>query len=104
LAALEPIVRKSAGLTSSQGAMVEEVPAGSVGARAGLRGSVRSATGLEVLGDVIVAVDGKGVQDRYDIVRLIAAKRPGQAVGLTIVRNKREAILKVLLQKRSAGG
>lgn len=104
LASLEPIVRKSAGLTSSQGAMVEEVPAGSVGARAGLRGSVRSATGLEVLGDVIVAVNGQGVKDRYDIVRLIAAKRPGETVSLTVVRGKREGILKVLLQKRSAAG
>lgn len=104
LAELEPIIRKQAGLPSTQhGAMVEEVPAGSTGARAKLKGSVRGNGGLEMLGDIITAVDGKQVKDHYDVVRLVAAKRPGQTVVLSVVRAKKTMTLKVQLQKRLRG-
>ncbi len=99
---IAPIIRKQAGLSSTLGAIVEEVPAGSVGARAGLRGAVRDGSGeLAELGDVIVGVDGQAVQDRFEIVRLVAAKRPGQGLTLQVWRNKRKVTLRTEIVKRT---
>jgi len=102
LTSLDPALRRSVGLTSSEGALVEDVPAGSTGARAGLRGSLRNAQNqLVTLGDVIVAVDGQRVKSQFDVIRLVAAKRPGQTVTLKVWRNKKEVTIKALLLKRT---
>lgn len=99
---LEPALLQLAGMTSSAGALVWDVPAGSAGARAGLRGSLRNSKDqlLPPLGDVIVAVDGKQVKNTFDVTRLVAAKRPGQTVTLRVWRNKKAADVKVTLLKR----
>ncbi|MEW6421323.1 MAG: S1C family serine protease [Deinococcota bacterium] len=103
LDSLDPALRQLAGLSSSEGALVDEVPAGTAGARAGLRGSLRNSRGqlLAPLGDVIVAVDGQRVRNSFDVVRLVAAKRPGQIVTLRVWRNKKPVDVKVTLQKRT---
>ncbi len=100
---LDPALRQLAGLTSSSGALVWDVPAGSAGARAGLRGSLRNAKDqlLTPLGDVIVAVDGKPVKNAFDVSRLVAAKRTGQVVTLKVWRNKKAVDVKVTLPKRT---
>lgn len=102
LSSLDPVTRKLAGLTSANGALVDTVPAGSSGARAGLQGSLRNGQNQLVnLGDVILAVDGKPVTGDRDVVRLIAAKRAGDTVTLKLWRNKKEVTVKVTLQKRT---
>jgi serine protease Do len=103
LDSLDPALRQLAGLSSSEGALVDEVPAGSAGARAGLRGSLRNSRGqlLAPLGDVIVAVDGVRVRGSYDVTRLVAAKRPGQSVTLRLRRGQQSVNLKVTLLKRT---
>ncbi len=100
---LDPALRQLAGLTSNQGALVDEVPAGTAGARSGLRGSLRNNKGqlLSPLGDVVVAVDGKRVTNSYDLIRAVALKRPGQAVALKVWRNRKEATVSVTLLKRT---
>ncbi|MBB6096625.1 S1-C subfamily serine protease [Deinobacterium chartae] len=102
LSELDPYTRNLTGLNSTDGAIVEEVPAGSVGARAGLRGTTRDVQGqLVTLGDIIIAVDGRRVKDQYDITRAVAAKRPGQSLTLKVWRNKKEINLKVNLTRRT---
>ena len=103
LANLDPALRQLAGLSSSNGALVNDVPAGSAGARSGLRGSLKNNEGqlLAPLGDVIVAVDGARIKSSYDVVRRVATKRPGQTVTLTVWRNKKEVPVKVTLLKRT---
>lgn len=100
---LDPALRQLAGLTSNQGALVDEVPADTAGARADLRGSLKNSKGqlLAPLGDIIVAIDGRRVTSRFDVIRAVAAKRPGQVVTLTVWRNKKEVAVKVTLLKRS---
>lgn len=100
---LDPALRQLAGLSSSDGALVWDVPAGSAGARAGLRGSLRNSKDqlLAPLGDIIVAVDNQRVQSAFDVARLVAAKRPGQTVALRVWRNKKSVDLKVTLLKRT---
>ncbi|WP_380111171.1 S1C family serine protease [Deinococcus metalli] len=103
LDSLEPALRQLAGLTSSEGALVMDVAAGSAAARAGLRGSIRNNNDQLVapLGDVIVAVDGVRVLNSFDVTRLVAAKRPGQTVTLRVWRNKKSVDVKVTLLKRT---
>ncbi|GGL92424.1 hypothetical protein GCM10010840_33220 [Deinococcus aerolatus] len=103
LATLPPALRQLAGLSSSEGALVMDVPAGSAAARAGLRGSLRNSSDqlLAPLGDIIVAVDGVRVQNSFDVTRLVAAKRPGQTVNLRVWRNKKSVDVKVTLLKRT---
>ena len=100
---LDPALRQLAGLTSNQGALVDEVPAGTAGARSGLRGSLRNNKGqlLSPLGDVVVAVDGKRVTNSYDLIRAVALKRPGQTVALKVWRNRKEVTVSVTLLKRT---
>ncbi|WP_245557537.1 S1C family serine protease [Deinococcus peraridilitoris] len=99
---LDPAFRRGVGLTSSEGALVDEVPAGSTGARAGLRGSLRNAQGqLVTLGDVIVSVDGNRVRSQFDVIRLVASKRPGEYITLKVWRNKREVNVRAQLLKRT---
>ena len=100
---LDPALRQLAGLSSNQGALVDEVPAGSAAARAGLRGSLKNNKGqlLSPLGDVIVAIDGTRVASSYDVIRAVAAKRPGQVAALKVWRNRKEVTVNVTLQKRT---
>ena len=70
--------------------MVDRVDPGSPAARAGLRGAQRDAQGrLLALGDVILAVNGKAVKGKAEVVRLIARYRPGDRVRLTLWREGR---------------
>nr|WP_293909226.1 S1C family serine protease [Deinococcus sp.] len=99
---LDPALRQLAGLTSSNGALIIDVPAGTAGARSGLRGSLKNNEGqLVTLGDVIVAVDGNRVKNSQDVVRRVAARRPGQIMSLTVWRNKKEVPVRVTLLKRT---
>lgn len=100
---LDPALRSLAGLNSSEGALVDEVPAGTAGARAALRGSLRNSKSqlLAPLGDIIVAVDGQRVQNSFDVIRIVAAKRPGQTVTLRLWRNKKSVDVKVTLLRRT---
>lgn len=100
---LDPALRSLAGLSSSAGALVWDVPAGSAGARAGLRGSIRNSKDQLVapLGDVIVAVDDVPVKGSFDVARLVATKRPGQKVTLQVWRNKKKVTVTVTLLKRT---
>ena len=82
-------VRASLGLSSSAGALVQDVTPGSPGARAGLR-----------LYDVIVAVDGAPVTDDDSLIRRVAATRPGTSATLSVVRDGRVQAVLVKLAER----
>lgn len=102
LDALDPALLKLAGLTSSDGAVVYDVPAGTAGAKAALRGSVRNSRGLLlVFGDVITAVNNKRVRNSFDVIRTVAAQRPGSTITLQVWRKKKKVNVKVKLQRRT---
>ena len=98
---LPPVLLRAVGLTSTQGAMVDRVEPGSPAARAGLKGAQRDTQGrLLALGDVILAVDGVAVKDKADVVRLVAQRRPGDRVRLTLWRDRRRLEVTVVLMAR----
>ena len=101
LTELDPLTLRLAGLESAQGAMVDKVLPGSPAEAAGLQGAKRDRYGkLVELGDVIVAVGSTTVQNRFDVIREIARRRPGDEVELTIWRNGQKLTVIVRLAAR----
>ena len=86
---VDPDLQRSLGLSSSSGALVQDVTAGSPGARAGLRAY-----------DLIVAVDGKQVVRNDELIQLVAARQPGTSATLQIVRDGRAMNVPVKLAER----
>ena len=86
---VDPDLQRSLGLSSSSGALVQDVTPGSPGARAGLRPY-----------DLIVAVDGKQVVRNDELIQLVAARQPGTSATLQIVRDGRALNVAVKLAER----
>ncbi len=102
LSQLDPLLLRLAGLSSDLGAMVDQVEPGSPAAQAGLRGASRDRLGkLTTLGDVILAINGKPVRSRHDVIQEVARYRPGDTITLTIWRgNKKLDITVTLIARR----
>src|SRR5258707_15025398 len=66
---------ESFGLKKAQGALVSAVEARSPAAKAGIK-----------TGDIILAVDGRDIENSIDLPRVIGETRPGTAVTLKIRR------------------
>ena len=85
------------------GVLVYDVPRGSPAEKAGVQGCGRSNYGDLVLGDIIVGIDGKKVDDYGDIFDVLDGKKPGQKVSLDLFspadRSKRS--VEVQLGERS---
>ncbi len=64
------------GLKETKGAVISEVTPGSPADKAGLKAE-----------DVIVAADGRAVQDNGDLSRYISSQAPGKSVKLDVLRN-----------------
>jgi S1-C subfamily serine protease len=91
-------------LASPDGALVETVQTGSPAARAGLRGGSRLRTlggdTVRVGGDIIKSVDGKKVRTNDDVSKFIGDHRPGERVGLEIIRDGTRRNVSVTLGHR----
>ncbi len=82
-------LQRSLGLNTTQGALVQDLAAGSPGARAGVRTY-----------DVVVAVDGKPMANNDALIREIASRQPGSTATLSIVRDGRSLTIPVKLAER----
>jgi S1-C subfamily serine protease len=91
-------------LASPDGALVETVRPGSPAAQAGLRGGSRlrklGGDEVHVGGDIIKSVDGKKVRTNDDVAALIGDHRPGERVGLEIIRDGTRRTVSVKLGRR----
>jgi len=86
---VDPDLQRSLALSSSSGALVQDVTPGSPGARAGLRPY-----------DLIVAVDGRAVARNDELIQLVASRQPGTSATLQIVRDGRALNVPVKLAER----
>ena len=80
------------------GVLIRDVAAGSAADQAGLLPTRRDRYGRVLLGDVIVAVDGKETPDSDDLYRILDAKTVGQTVKVTVLRDGRRREFTVRLQ------
>ena len=77
---------KSMKLQDSKGALISDVSSGSPAEKAGLKP-----------GDVVVGVDGRGVEDSNDLSRYIASRAPATTVKLRVLRDGGEKPFAVTL-------
>jgi len=80
------------------GVLVVSVTPEGGAAAAGLKPTTRDEWGRVVLGDVIVAVDGKAVTNADDIANVLEAHKIGDRVSVTLNRDKGEMKLPVELK------
>ena len=82
---------KALGLDNTKGALVTSVLEGQPAAKAGIK-----------TGDVITAVSGDKVENTNELLRRIAALKPGQATEMTLVRKGSPLTVSVTLGERDA--
>ena len=51
-------------------------------------------------GDILTELDGRKVMNCYDLKSILRLKKPGDKIELKILRDGKEKILKVKLQKK----
>jgi len=100
---ITPAMAKALGVPDVRGVAVIGVddrgPAKSVGLRA-----ATTAKGADVPrgGDLVVAIDGRPVEDMADVSRAVSSRAVGEAVTLTVLRDGRRVALRVVLDDRPA--
>jgi S1-C subfamily serine protease len=101
-----PELASTMSLPVEQGLLVETVTAGSGAEKAGLRAGERPAIvggeSYRLGGDVIVTADGKGVSDIDALRAIIAAKKPGDTLSLTVYSGREKRTLTVTLGRQPA--
>jgi S1-C subfamily serine protease len=108
--ALYPQLADKLGLDTTFGGLLAEVVPGGPAEKAGLEGGDKKlrfqAGEYRTGGDVILEVDGHDVVQPDDLARLVASKKPGETVTLTVLRGGEKKQVEVVLGKRpdSVGG
>ena len=102
---LTPEIAKAAGLPADQqGVLIEQVDQGSPADQAGLRGSYKpvvvNGRSLLIGGDVITALEGQPVTQIEDLKAMLSQAHPGDEVTLTVLRDGKEARVRVTLGER----
>ena len=102
-----PSLARHFGLDVPRGAAVQGVVPESPADKAGLQGGGKETefegVTFEPGGDLIVAIDGKPVNDAEDVVRAIAERLlPGQSAMLTVLRDGDRRNVRVVLAERPA--
>ncbi|MGQ0577764.1 MAG: DegQ family serine endoprotease [Betaproteobacteria bacterium] len=88
---ITPELAKALGLTPNQGAVVVEVAADSPAAKVGLK-----------RGDVVIAVNGRGVRGSSDLRNQIGLMAVGEEVEFKVLRDGRELVLKTKVESLRA--
>lgn len=101
---LYPQLAEKLGLETSFGGLLAEVVPGGPADEAGLRGGddkLRFQAGeYRTGGDVVLQLDGRDVSDPNALSQLVASKRPGDKVELTILRDGEKQQVEVTLGER----
>ncbi len=91
-----------------EGFLLEQVEEGSTADLAGLRGGKqRGLYGNSIIrvgGDILVGIDGQEVRDRWDILRALQDKRPGDKVEIVYYRRDRRKERTIELVGHDSGG
>jgi serine protease DegQ len=86
-----PELAESLKLTAARGALVAQVTKGGPADKGGMK-----------IGDVIIGVDGRPIQDSVAAMAAIAALKPGTNAKFKVTRNQQDLDLGVTVAKRPA--
>ena len=78
--------KQAQALGIQRGVLILDVPESSPAAKAGLRGTRRTETGLIQIGDVIVKVGEVAIDTEADLFRALETYKPGDDVDVTVCR------------------
>jgi S1-C subfamily serine protease len=96
-----PELADQMGLAADAGLLIVQVVPGSAAERAGLHGGSERAylgnTPIMIGGDLIVAIDGQGIEDQQELSHVMQNHRAGDSVTVTIYRGKKKMDIKVVL-------
>jgi S1-C subfamily serine protease len=95
-------VLREGGYVPAPGVLVLNVWPGGAGQVAGIQPTRRTIDGI-VLGDLIAAIDGKPVTDQRSLADVVAQKKSGDTVVLTVIRGGKKLDVPVTLRPRPAG-
>lgn len=70
----------------NKGVLILEVKPGTPAANAGLRGIRRSVSGIIEIGDIIVAIEGYGIEKEGDLFQAVERFKPGDVVNVKVNR------------------
>jgi S1-C subfamily serine protease len=98
---VDPELADQMGLASDYGLLIVQVVPGGAADNAGLRGGSQRAflgnTPIMLGGDLIVAIDGKKVEDQQELAQIMNSHRAGDTVRITIYRGKKKIDVSVTL-------
>src|ERR1700680_176115 len=98
---IDPQLADQMGLAADYGLLILQVVPGGAAENAGLRGGTERAflgnTPIMVGGDLIVAIDGKKVEDQQELAQGMNNHRGGHTVRVTIYRGKKKIDVSVTL-------
>ena len=94
----ERINDRLARLNNMEGVVILRVAQGSAAEKAGLKGAVISRDGGIVPGDIIVAIDGKPVEDLGKLFSRLDDYKVGDTVKVTVRRDDQTVVVPVTLQ------
>ena len=83
---MSPELAKSFGLEKNKGALIAQIQKGSAAEKAGLQE-----------GDIVILFDGKGIDNAADLSRAVASARPDTEHNVKVLREGKEAEVKVKL-------
>lgn len=99
-----PAVAQANNLNEARGVMITTVTPGSAADRAGLRGAteVTEVDGqrIPVGGDVIIAIDGRSIDDDVDARAILEQKGVGDNIRFTVVRGSNTLDINVTVEPR----
>ncbi|MEN6578191.1 MAG: trypsin-like peptidase domain-containing protein [Phycisphaerales bacterium] len=81
-----------------EGVLFSQVVSGSGAEKAGLQPTVQDTRGRILLGDLIVAIDGKPIRNSNDLFRVLDNHEVGDTVKVTVQREDRRGDVEVTLQ------
>jgi S1-C subfamily serine protease len=89
--------KQARALGIGKGVLVLDVPAGSAAAKAGMRGTRRTETGLVEIGDIIVQVGKTVIDTEASLFQALEGYKPGDSIEVKVLRI--EAVNDTLAQK-----
>jgi len=96
-----PDLADQMGLPPASGVLIQKVVPGGPADRAGLRGGNQQYylgnMIINVGGDLIIAIDGKEINNTGDISTITDKHQPGDAVNVTVYRGQRKMTVKLIL-------
>ena len=82
--------KQARALGISRGVLVLDVPQGSAAAKAGLKGTRRTETGLVEIGDIVIQVNKTVINTEANLFQALEDLKPGDIVELKVLRIEAE--------------